>query len=746
MTFIGCNKLTLELLKETKNLENYAKKYNIPYHIYASHIGKLTPDFTFENRIYTGSEITATSIEIIDDNYTLVEGTDFNVEYSNNINAGTATITIKGIGNYAGTKTATFEILPKNLSEIEFRCQSLSKVYDNSNWSPNIELYDGNYKLVLNKDWTGKIYSIKDVGTSTEEFTGIGNYTGTVVKEFEITPKDISGVKIVYNNKDQVYTGNLLTTTISYFKDQVLDINLQEGKDYEIVYTNNVNVGTATLTINGIGNYSGSIEKHFNITPKNIILMGGISSSGYTYSGNEIKPKISGLVEGKDYNISYENNINAGTATATVVGIGNYEGSRTYEFTIDRVILYKDMAYGTTQSMYTGKDTNLEKLITIMYNGKKLKYNVDYTISGLNNNIPGTYNLSVTGKGNFYSSFSWQYKITNASISNARVVLLKDTYEYTGNLIFPEIELYFNDNKLEKGKEWKFGGQTNAINAGNAFVTIRGEGYFGGDDRCEVYFKITPKKLSDITVSADTSNRVYTGNAIKIPITLKNGNTNLIEGTDYIVTYNNNINPGVATVTIEGKGNYTGTTEKTFAIYKKEEPQVIVISNPDKVNFTSVKNIATKSAKLTWKKDSNVDGYEIYMAEVKKDSKKMKTKSELTLRKSTSTKSKALVNIPKGALVQIIKKNVKKSGGYTWYKVKYNGKTGYVASKYLKDYYKTSSYKKVKTITNKNTTTHTQKKLTKNKKYSFKIRAYKNASGKTYYGDYSNIKEVTIKK
>ena len=78
MTFIGCNKLTLELLKETKNLENYAKKYNIPYHIYASHIGKLTPDFTFENRIYTGSEITATSIEIIDDNYTLVEGTDFN--------------------------------------------------------------------------------------------------------------------------------------------------------------------------------------------------------------------------------------------------------------------------------------------------------------------------------------------------------------------------------------------------------------------------------------------------------------------------------------------------------------------------------------------------------------------------------------------------------------------------------------------------------------------------------------------
>lgn len=167
---------------------------------------------------------------------------------------------------------------------------------------------------------------------------------------------------------------------------------------------------------------------------------------------------------------------------------------------------------------------------------------------------------------------------------------------------------------------------------------------------------------------------------------------------------------------------------------------------PTKAKIVSVKNVSKKSAKVTWKKDTQITGYEVYMSTAKKDTKYMKSKSKLTLRKSTSTKSKKVVNIPKGAKVQILKKNVKRSGGYTWYKVKYNGKTGYVASKYLETIYKEGKYSKVKTITKNKTTSYTKTKLSKGKKYTFKIRSYKVVDGIKYYASYSNVKWVTIKK
>ena len=330
----------------------------------------------------------------------------------------------------------------------------------------------------------------------------------------------------------------------------------------------------------------------------------------------------------------------------------------------------------------------------------------------------------------------------NSNVKDLQISLNKSCY-YTRNEIKNDICIKDDNYTLKENIDYTVEYSDNT-NVGTAKVNIRGIGHYVGNITKE--FNILPKSISDITVDIDTKNKEYTGRNITVPISVKDGNVDLVEGLDYTVTYSNNVNLGVATVTIEGKENYTGKIEKTFVIYKKEEPQVIAISNPDKVSLTSVKNVKTKSAKVSWKKDSNVDGYEVYMATVKKDSKNMKTTAKLSIRKKTSTKSKELKVIPKGAKVKILKKNVKKAEGYTWYKVKYNGKTGYVASKYLKDYYKTSSYNKVKTITNKNTTTHTQKKLTKNKKYSFKIRTYKNANGKTYYGDYSNVKEVTIKK
>ena len=237
-----------------------------------------------------------------------------------------------------------------------------------------------------------------------------------------------------------------------------------------------------------------------------------------------------------------------------------------------------------------------------------------------------------------------------------------------------------------------------------------------------------------MNITVNTSNKTYTGKNITTSVTVKNGSKTLKNGTDYTVSYKNNKNTGKATVTITGKGNYIGTITKTFNII------------PKKASISSVKNSSSKKAKITWNKDTQATGYEVYISTAKVNSSYMKTTSNLSLRKSTSTSSKKLKTIPKGAKVKIIKRNVKKTGKYYWYKVTYNGTTGYVSSRYLGKVYKEGSYSKIKTVTSNKTTTYTKGSLKKKNQYTFKIRSYKTIDGKKVYGSYSNVKWVTIKK
>ena len=112
----------------------------------------------------------------------------------------------------------------------------------------------------------------------------------------------------------------------------------------------------------------------------------------------------------------------------------------------------------------------------------------------------------------------------------------------------------------------------------------------------------------------------------------------------------------------------------------------------------------------------------------------------VNFRAEATTDSESMGKIPEGTTVEII------SYEDDWYKVKYNGKTGYVASKFLKDLYVEGTYSKIKTVTSNDTLNYTKKKLTKYTQYAFKVRSYKVIDGEKYFGTYSNVKKVTIKK
>lgn len=81
----------------------------------------------------------------------------------------------------------------------------------------------------------------------------------------------------------------------------------------------------------------------------------------------------------------------------------------------------------------------------------------------------------------------------------------------------------------------------------------------------------TTKQISNATISA-IADQTYTGSAITPAVTVKDGSSTLVKDTDYTVSYSNNVNAGTATVTITGKGNYTGTKTANFKIVKPSDP------------------------------------------------------------------------------------------------------------------------------------------------------------------------------
>ena len=104
------------------------------------------------------------------------------------------------------------------------------------------------------------------------------------------------------------------------------------------------------------------------------------------------------------------------------------------------------------------------------------------------------------------------------------------------------------------------------------------------------------KSVSSLTVSK-ISDKAYTGKALKPDVTIKDGDKTLTKDTDYTLSYKNNKNIGKATVTITGKGSYTGTKTVTFKIV------------PKKTTLTAKKSSGKYA--LSWKKVSGIDKYQI---------------------------------------------------------------------------------------------------------------------------------------
>ena len=320
-----------------------------------------------DDETYTGIKITP-DVEITDGDYRLSKNTDYELSYENNINVGTAKVTIRGIGNYTGTRTLEFNIVQKDINLVTIQDIG-DQVHTGEEIEPSVMISDGSAKLVEDKDYNISYSNNVDLGEATITITGIGNYTGTVTKKFNIVEesgeqaKDISELTIDEIG-DKIYTGKLITPELR-IKDG--DTVLIKNEDYTINYTNNINVGTANVIIKGIGNYTGQVEKQFNIVRKDINYTTILDIPDQIYTGQSIEADVviesDGIVlnEGEDYTIEYINNQEVGTATIRIEGMGNYTGTMTKTFNI--VETDSNSGNQNTGTSNNGDNTVADKII-----------------------------------------------------------------------------------------------------------------------------------------------------------------------------------------------------------------------------------------------------------------------------------------------------------------------------------------------------------------------------------------------
>ena len=146
-----------------------------------------------------------------------------------------------------------------------------------------------------------------------------------------------------------------------------------------------------------------------------------LNSSEYTYTGDAIQPvpdvtlNGSKLVEGVDYSLSYDRNVNVGRAQVIITGEGRFTGQIKYgEFNIVAADISKakvSMVY----KYYNYKGSSVKPVIKVSYNGKTLKEGTDYTVHCSNNIYPGKKSFEIRGINNFTSYKKGTYYIANVS-------------------------------------------------------------------------------------------------------------------------------------------------------------------------------------------------------------------------------------------------------------------------------------------------------------------------------------------
>ena len=516
------------------------------------------------NKVYTGSAIKPVPAVKVGGR-TLKNGTDFTVSYKNNTEPGTATLSVTGKGNYSGSVAKTFKITARAINDVEVTVPDT--VFTGEQVKPDVVVSYGGYQFINNSDYTLSFKDNVNIGTASVVVTGKKHLSGSRTVTFPIEKADISSTEIAVKNA--TFTGSAVKSDVDV---RLGAVTLKEGTHYTLSYKNNVNAGTAQVTVSGKGSLEGAVTMSFTIS-KADISKASISASG-TYAPDGVKIGINAkfgnyTLKSSDYIVNVPTS--AGEQTLTISGNGNFSGKTTVKCNVARADIANaksSLSLSTDGKGYT---------VTVIYDGVLLTQKKDYKVT-VTESATGV-SAVITGIGNYGGTVTLS-GISNEleAFNNAVVTIGKVTYNGTAQL--PSVTVKIGSVTLKSGTDYILSAYDNT-NAGTATAVITGKGKYAGAEK-KTQFTIEPAAISSASISCE--DQIYTGQGVTAqPVVTFKGKT-LALGIDYYISgYSNIVNVGTATVTVKGKGNFTGTAKGTFRIVKQDNMETLVKKRLDEM-------------------------------------------------------------------------------------------------------------------------------------------------------------------
>lgn len=576
---------------------------------------------------WTGKEVKPdVLIRCADCNKELKEGTDYKLEYKNNVNVGTATVKVVGMGAYKGVdQTANFEIEEDcGWNGIKY----YNDTYQNGDHIGSLEWSEWRYnkktpyisiacnhcgkELENGKDYTITFSNTDHPGEGTAKVVGLNEYAGHELSfTYTLKPKDLKA-ESYYNGDDlgtYKWTGKEVKPDIGkiYVQDiygSVVDTEAVEGKDYQLEYSNNIEEGTATVKVVGIGDAKGTvltytyhIEKQhgwngFSVTGHK----DGDDLGAYEWTGNDVEPELNltcnhcgnELYQGSDYELEYTGDrTEPGKVTVKVIGTRDYEGwTQSFTYTIkNKTFSFEDHKDGEDlgAAEYTGSEVRYPISNVTDKTGKVLSEGTDYKLVYSDNTKPGVANVQIIGLNDYDGcTLSFTYTIVDHDgESGFHNNLYTDgadmgSYAYTGEEVKPSIGLMYsnyNQTFLIEGVDYKVE-YSNNINPGIATAKVIGIGRYAGH---EMSFTYTIKNKSfaakDHKDGENLGTLKWTGKAQTIKlgdmIDPIDGHV-LKEETDYKIVYSDNVDAGTAKAEVIGLGYYEGSSLTFYYTIEKQ--------------------------------------------------------------------------------------------------------------------------------------------------------------------------------
>ncbi|MBO4902399.1 MAG: InlB B-repeat-containing protein [Lachnospiraceae bacterium] len=502
----------------------------------------------------------------------------------------------------------------------------ISFIANGGNWN-------GYTKRDLRRTWD-TVFDVKDAIApkyKRHAFTGwYDDADCTIPHDFSLPVRDnqliyagwvethLTGFAVTNLDAAYAYTGKAIKPDVEvYDYDYDDEFPLKPKVDYTVSYSSNTtNVGTASLTVSGKGNYTDKITRTYDIVARDISDPGPYADEFraddiyVAYSAKAQKPKVTlywnnkAMKLNKEYKLEWVNekgDINgackaSGTYTVTITGVGNFNGTRTIDFVIlDQTEYLMSTAWvSVANRYYDGTPARPEVKVKV---GGKFLEDTDYHIiwpADEDMTDAGPVTITLVGDGNYVGTRTAKYQILGKTLNASWIMGLSASYPYSGGehipLGDPKIDTDLGTasvwtpegKKLEKGKDYTVQYTKDTVSVGTVTMTVKGKGEYCGT--VTKTFKVVPAAINSFTCRTWSGKVNYEkgGNCPKL-LDIRFNGCLVNEERDYKVVYRNNTKPGEGTIIFTGQGNFKGKWTVPFEIERQNisDASAVEITVPD---------------------------------------------------------------------------------------------------------------------------------------------------------------------